>query len=114
MKANGLMIGNWYDNNGNYYQVTPNTIQEVFESERVWCKPIPLTEEILLKCGFETTEWDNHNTYRKMIGNNDFTIVISSSGLCEIGDIYVKEVLWLHQLQNLIYILTNEELIVTF
>lgn len=52
MKAQELRLGNLYDNNGNYFVVTPNTIESVFESERVWCKPIPLTEDILLKCGF--------------------------------------------------------------
>jgi|OM-RGC.v1.029595184 hypothetical protein len=53
MDIRELRIGNLYDNNGNYFVVTPNTIESLFERERVWCKPIPLTEEILLKCGFE-------------------------------------------------------------
>ena len=70
---------------------------------------IPLRKEILEKFGFETTAWVNHETYRKMIGNNDYTIVISSSGICEIGDCIIKELKYLHELQNLLYYLIGFE-----
>jgi len=53
MKIEELRIGNYYDNNGFIEKVTPNTIIEVWESERSWCKPIPLTEEALLKLGLK-------------------------------------------------------------
>lgn len=49
LTAQQLRIGNYYNHNGEIRQVTPNTILEVWEAEREWCKPIPLTEEWLLK-----------------------------------------------------------------
>jgi hypothetical protein len=73
-------------------------------------KPIPLTEEWLLKFGFGKTEWDNFNSYRLMIGNNDYTIVLYSDGNCEVGDIITCKIEYVHQLQNLYFALTGEEL----
>ena len=73
-------------------------------------EPIPLTEEWLLKLGFKKTEWDNFNSYRLMIGNNDYTIVLYSDGNCEVGDIITCKIEYVHQLQNLYFALTGEEL----
>ena len=73
---------------------------------------IPLTEDWLVKLGFVKSEWDNNNSFRKMVGNNDYTIVFYSSCVCEIGDIITKEIKHVHQLQNLIFAITGEELTV--
>lgn len=108
MKVEELRIGNLYDNNGNYFVVTPSTIESVFESERVWCKPIPLTEEWLIKFGFE-------------MGKNPKIIQLFPMQLLETPNgfeyflgygfggkfIVIK---YLHQLQNLYFALTGEEL----
>lgn len=69
-------------------------------------KPIPLTEEILLKCGFE-----KHN---KEFWFKDFFIglIDNSFNLKEGIGVYVADVYYLHQLQNLYFALTNEELTV--
>ena len=72
--------------------------------------PIPITEQWLVDFGFEKTEWDNNNSFRKMIGNNDYAIVFYSNCICEIGDIIVKEIDFVHQLQNLFFALTGTEL----
>ena len=73
-------------------------------------KPIPLTEEWLLKFGFEKTIWDNFNSFRLSIGNNDYTIVLYSDGNCEVGDIITCKIEYVNQLQNLYFALTGEEL----
>lgn len=69
-------------------------------------KPIELTEEILLKCGFVRDGNTDYYTCRKV----GFTINLS-------GVIGYRTCIWtnehikhLHQLQNLYYALTNEEL----
>ena len=108
MKANELRIGNWYDHNGIPKQATPNTIEEVWESERSWCKPIPLTEEWLLKFGFEK-EKENYSWYfkGKVIINvfNDVAYKLNTGGCTRYEPF--KHV---HQLQNLYFALTGEEL----
>jgi hypothetical protein len=72
-------------------------------------KPIPITEEWLLKFGFEKTEW-YFNSYRLVIGNNDYAILIDLDGNCEVGDIITCKIQYVHQLQNLYFALTGEEL----
>jgi hypothetical protein len=73
--------------------------------------PIPLSEEWKLKFGFEKTEWDNFNSYRLMIGNNDYAIILYSDGNCEVGDIITCKIEYVHQLQNFYFALTGKELI---
>ena len=76
-------------------------------------KPIKLTDKWLIDFGFTKIEWDNNNSFRKMVGNNDYTIVFYSNCVCEIGGIITKEIEFVHQLQNLYYALTGVELSVS-
>jgi hypothetical protein len=108
MRAQELRIGNWYDHNGIHRQVFPITITEVWEAQRIWCKPIPLTEEWLLKLGgIKATDsfggylfyYPNGNGMR--IKNNEWST----------QHLTVK-VEFVHQLQNLYFSLTGEELII--
>ena len=111
MKANELRIGNFHDNNGVVSVVSPNTIEEVYVAERTWCKPIPLTEEWLLKFGVK-------------LSNNGFTYDKDKISICLPCNSYAngrtyfnswciieKSVEFVHQLQNLYFALTGEELI---
>jgi len=73
-------------------------------------KPIPLTEEWLLKFGFEkdnfiTREWNHDHSHIKMITHyeNGFLMLFRGNS---IGTM-IKHV---HQLQNLYHALTGEEL----
>jgi hypothetical protein len=85
--------------------------RSMFPLQDGWgAEPIPLTEEWKLKFGFEKTEWDNFNSYRLIIGNNDYTIVLYSDGNCEVGDIITCKIEYVHQLQNLYFALKGEEL----
>lgn len=118
MKANELRIGNWYDDNGIFKQVTPNTIEEVWVAERTWCKPIPLTEEWLEKLGFEICGYNQlswrHTEHIKnfeLDGINwadadypEYQFLNYNIG----NDIF--RIHYVHQLQNLYFALTGEEL----
>lgn len=122
MKANELRIGNWYDNNSNYCKVTTNTIESVFESERVWCKPIPITVDIVLKCGFEFVNKPNQYGWYKTVDNrnlcwchSDFVSLEHITGIEGFNDtLFDFDCKYLHQLQNIYFTLTNTELNIDF
>lgn len=110
MTAVELRIGNLFDENGVITKVSPSTIEELWVAPNSCCKAIPLTEEWLLKFGFVTTRWDNFDSYRLEIDNNDYAIVIYSTGNCEVGDVITTKMNYVHQLQNLFFALVGEEL----
>jgi len=77
-------------------------------------EPISLTEEWLLKCGFEWKEYSLFN--RLSLTKNSFTIEFEiSDNIC---DCYLEmigiDILFVHQLQNLYFALIGEELTVKF
>ena len=87
-----------------------NSIENISHTDNTdTFEPIPLTEEILLKCGFEKIEngW-------KVIDFICFKISWERlAGLTltfENESIYISHIKHLHQLQNLYFALTNEEL----
>jgi len=112
MKETELMIGNWV-------YLTPIPTRAIYtkqfsidnfgdlENDRITIKPIPLTEEWLIKFGFQD------NTIRigemQIIFDEDYGSYYLGDEQ-EIGlnpDLEIKHV---HQLQNLYFALTNEEL----
>lgn len=109
MKASELRIGNIVRYGANNRVLDAELFLQLLKYTTPF-DPIPLTEEWKLKFGFEKTEWDNFNSYRLMIGNNDYTIVLYSDGNCEVGDIITCKIEYVHQLQNLYFALKSEEL----
>ena len=74
-------------------------------------RPIKLTDEILLKCGFE--DISSYKDFRLSI-NEDLYIEVSLrkniNAYVSISDIDIINVIYLHQLQNLYFALTGKEL----
>ena len=117
LKATDIRIGNWYKGdctNQENHQITEKDITDLFYDplDDYFCA-IPLTEEILLKCGYELmieTEY-TVNTYaindsvRLWNINGNFTELIY-----EINGRKSIQIKHLHQLQNLYFALTGEEL----
>ena len=116
MKAEELRLGNWIeiiDSEGVYTTVTKSTFDCDVE---VFYKPIPITVDWLLKLGFEYHAFDknyvvkskqeNNNSIKKIDGdwfyNNDY-----SDASCY----FVRELRYIHELQNLYYAINEEELI---
>jgi hypothetical protein len=87
--------------NGIPKQATPNTIEEVWESERSWCKPIKLTEKILLKCAMLKHEgWDGQEYWYAVDDEHDpnrFELFETAQGY-ELPSGYIVDSL--HVLQN--------------
>lgn len=114
MKSTELRIGNLaQDENGNIgIVVAINDERAVLDGVGdCWLgseiKPIPLTEEILLKCGFIT------NSGRVFFKDNiGYEFGVTNRAVYKIDDGFIlfKHIKHLHQLQNLYFALTGEEL----
>jgi len=131
MKASELRIGNFVEYNGmtlrvsEIYSPKPRQPKEFSDVECVelHCdgfiaatiheiNPIELTEEILVKCGFKTTSWDNHSTFWNMFCSDGSMVISLEHKYIAVGDLTLDiEVKYLHQLQNLFYAITGKELI---
>lgn len=121
MEANEIRVGNWlndprpltefnkkYVNNpdNGYFIATARDIQYAEEFE-----PIPLTEEILLKCGFIKTGitelYYPTNTINISWFEEDPTVIEIN---CANIQCYIINCEYLHQLQNLYFALKGQEL----
>lgn len=122
MKAEELRFGNWFSYRGCFeYQVTALLELSVeflhinnkhYFRDYVDIKPIPLTEEWLVKFGFERTYYGRelngfHLEASSRIVKTDVLCGFSLEVIPEEKYIPINDV---HQLQNLYYALTNEEL----
>lgn len=110
MNASELRIGNWVKNLGLDVKIEGYGIAFCAEGKLVY-DPIPLTPEILEKCGFgngnsEKANVDLWNKY--WIG--DFELDNNKECFDYEGKVSIK---YLHQLQNLYFALTGEELKIT-
>ena len=111
MKANELRIGNYYVDIDNKlssisgYELHQFTIKENTDNLGVMeYQPIPLTEEWLLKFGFDRNILNaNHNDIIYYSENN-----IAIKGI--LGMVKPSQCIYVHQLQNLYFALTGEEL----
>jgi len=135
MKASELRIGNYLEMLGKVRKVEcisnlPArkemywlTCENMIDTKIIHFKPIPLTEEWLLKFGFEKTESDYRIKIQKddKGGNTDYWIYVDSGFDNETNKFFVQivcqEGCWftsknehVHQLQNLYFSLTNKEL----
>jgi hypothetical protein len=98
---------------GNYEKVNWIVLQHIHESIEsfIWVQPIPLTEEWLLKFGFAKTE----NGWLALDICNDWSYLYWErlAGL-ELSvnkyQITMPHIKYVHQLQNLYFALTGEEL----
>jgi len=109
MKANELRIGNYCFQFGNILQVNGHIISALEKAPQgqLWCKPIPLTQEWLLRFGFEHNRagiWGNNYTL------NAVSIQLKGNGIYMFVPHSRCEIKYVNQLQNLYFALTNEEL----
>jgi len=120
MKATELRIGNWVCNDFTRedIEVYPMMIHRLSKIEgEHHIKPIPLTEEWLIKFGLKLHDLSSRTNphlmdvvgkYRK---NDLLEYVISSDDDSHGGwSYYTKKIEHVHQLQNLYFALTGEEL----
>lgn len=97
-------------------ELTNDRITFDYKTFTTWqAEPIPLTEEILLKCGFVKSE--NSLFFHKetspvqfVISLNTYTIYFKYEGLYQPMLEIPSKLKYLHQLQNLYFALTGQEL----
>ena len=129
LRASELRIGNYLltskpEFNGiRDYPITKISSEMIdyIDKDKLLCVPIPLTEEILLKCGFVITV-DPENVHYKKVVNNDFneSFVINRKVGYEVFYIghkdcndylhFTTQIKHVNQLQNIYFSITNEEL----
>lgn len=117
IKSNELRIGNLAtgSESNNYFRLTSEMIRHIDKGLAV-VNPIPLTPEILEQCGFEKDIIDHPVPNHEAFGFYKFHVKIYWTKQIKVWykgspiDIVVK---YLHQLQNLHFALTGEELEIT-
>ena len=118
MKATELRIGNYIDYTTEReivtMQITYEYIRLIHNGNKNF-KPIPLTEEWLLKFGFEFSRDPESNYYEKTFDFTAFYKVvierkIGSDVFCYSSFFSTTQLIYVHQLQNLYFALTGEEL----
>ena len=109
LKASELRIGNWHWGDGKPREINAFDIKDLSDDPQDdFYQPIPLTEEWLLKFGLTKTNGGNFSCADICVYDNLENINIS----LENGDIGVELRCpkYVHQLQNLYFALTGEEL----
>jgi hypothetical protein len=107
IKANELRIGNWV-NIGDL----STTINHIMGDEDYF-QPIPLTPEILEKCGFEKVETMGLMEVYQYAGDGLEISIENDFYYCNGGYTCDVRLTSLHQLQKLYYAVTGEELTIT-
>jgi len=127
IRAEDLMIGNWVDAAGDYEKVMGIEKSHFytcsFKSTWAEINPIPLTEEILLKAGFEWVEKDKcffieaTDVEYLFFLDTDYSEDNPNCGYMGVRDFdeggfvnFSWGIKYVHQLQNLFKALANEEL----
>jgi len=112
-----LRLGNYVMDEDSVVMITELTSKHANHSQAFNCpyddlEPIPLTPEILEKCGFEKNEDGDDGYYYDLSANGILFIEGDKKGYCEVFLDMIEEVRvrYLHQLQNLYFSLTGQEL----
>jgi hypothetical protein len=121
VQVNGILgIVEWIQKDSisvRYFEIQSNLSNGIITHESK-LTPIPITEEILVKCGFE---WEDIKTHTDkttrglykgilmMLPTNNEWWYAAPFGY----PLHIERTMYLHQLQNLYYAFTGEELVYT-
>lgn len=104
MKASEFRLGNFILKNGQVLKVNIARLKEIMEDglNKKEYEPIPLTEEWLLKFGF-------YHYSGAIYSKNHYYLVLEGFNFMY-GQTVLTKIKYVHQLQNLYFALTGEEL----
>jgi hypothetical protein len=111
MKANELRLGNWISFDGKQFKCKPFDIKNIYDGAKTKYEPIPLTEEWLLKFGFEKDDvgWVINMNKETQLASGDEDSVWYIGSSIYWGEV-PQNIKHVHTLQNLYFALTGEEL----
>ena len=117
MEAKDLRIGNWFlgdTEENNFQQITAKQILDFYDDPLDdYYKPIPLTEEWLLKFGLKPNQWFCSNSYcvvEDKTGDIHYGWCMKTQNSLHTKEIEFGYFKYVHQFQNLYFALTGEEL----
>lgn len=118
MQSEELRIGNYVKAEGHVTKITGILHYDVYTRSGtygvVYLEPIPLTEELFLKFGFEKCDKLNYSGLWKKGGNNFFDFDKYSPWVIlykfDVDLVRVASIKHVHQLQNIYYSITGEEI----
>jgi hypothetical protein len=104
MKATQFRIGNLviWKGSGKEFEIT---LQSLYEGANLDWKPLPITKEILFRCGFKECQLGGLSIKTDEYEFIEFNSVL----LCWVNGTK-KPIKYVHQLQNLYFALTQNEL----
>ena len=123
MKANEFRVTNFVNYNGEMFPiifigldsvVLIRKDQSTFTVKLDRIKPISITDKILLSCGFKKRKsCFGYWIYEIMFQHTVFSVEEVDLGLCYfyIGNTHVTQTRYVHELQNLYFSITGEELV---
>ena len=125
LKASELRIGNYIKLMFNYedYEPLQVTLDDLVgvDKKQADYEPLPLTEDWLYKFGFENIDKGdndyitytdpNHDYYLQIdVRRKDGKYSILDNSFDDLRDFSMVDIMYVHQLQNLYFVLTGEEL----
>ena len=120
MKANELRVGNWVSRDGEIYQASSPTITAL-ENGYFNVEPVIISTEWLTKFGFEYINKGDNDYILYTDPNHDYYLqmdvrkggdrwAILDNTVNELTTFAMVDIVHVHQLQNLYFALTGEEL----
>ena len=120
MKANELRVGNWVSRDGEIYQASSPTITAL-ENGYFNVEPVIISTEWLTKFGFEYINKGDNDYILYTDPNHDYYLqmdvrkggdrwAILDNTVNELTAFAMVDIVHVHQLQNLYFALTGEEL----
>jgi hypothetical protein len=117
IQANELRLGNLILKNNEIYEISSlffvdlhdGTIRENYNNSYI-IEPIPLTEEWILKFGLKKTKYKSDIIYDFGLQNSTYITIDKNDLSYFMWDEYLTSIKYVHQLQNLYFALTNNEL----
>jgi len=111
MNAKELRIGNYCNVNDKIWKINPFDIVQLdaFKHDKSYIA-IPLTEEWLLRFGFVKTPTKYYIGELNDLCNRDLDLVLTTNKNIISYQDYLHPIHYVHQLQNLYFVLTGEEL----